>query len=158
MSTITDERRTTFAGIADILIPAAEGMPAATEVGVHQDMLDHVLSLRPDLADDVWRGLDAAAGKPAQDAANELNKNDAAALSAIGLAASAGYYMTPKVRELIGYPGQQSRPDPNPDAIPEYVSNGMLQQVIDRGAVFKPTPKTPKNKREREDGESINRR
>jgi hypothetical protein len=141
MSTMTYERRAIFAGIADVLIPAEEGMPAATEVGVHLDMVDHVLSLRPDLADDFWRGLDAAAGKPAGVAANDLNKDDAAALSAIGLAASAGYYMTPKVRELIGYPGQQSRPDPNPDAVPEYVSNGMLQKVIDRGAVFRPTPK-----------------
>jgi hypothetical protein len=140
MSTLTKQRRATFAGIADVLIPAEEGMPAATQVDVHKDMLDHVLSLRPDLADDIWRGLDAAEGKPPQEAAANLNTTDAAALSAIGLAASAGYYMTPKVRELIGYPGQQSRPDSNPDAEPEYVTNGMLRKVIERGAVYRPTP------------------
>lgn len=141
MSMITDKRRATFAGIADVLIPAAEGMPAASTVEVHGKMLDHVLSLRPDLVENLLRGLDAAEGQPAQEAANALNTTDAAALSAIGLAASAGYYMTPQVRELIGYPGQQSRPDIDPDATPEYVANGMLQVVIGRGAIFRPTPK-----------------
>lgn len=139
---ITDIRRTTFAGIADVLIPALEGMPAASSVEVHGNMLDHVLSLRPDLLENLLRGLDAAQGKPAHDAASELNKSDPAALSAIGLAASAGYYMTPTVRELIGYPGQQSRPEADPDATPEYVANGMLQHVIARGPIFRPTPES----------------
>jgi len=142
MSLINDTRRATFAGIADILIPATEGMPAASAVGVHETMLDHVVALRPDLTENLLRGLDAATGKDPAEAANALNMTDAAALSAIGLVASAGYYMTPEVRTLIGYPGQQSRPDPDPDATPEYVANGMLQKVIDRGAIFRPTPKS----------------
>lgn len=141
MSQITDTRRATFAGIADVLIPAFEGMPSASSVEVHGKMLDHVVSLRPDLVENLLRGLDAAAGKAPDVAANDLNKTDPAALSAIGLAASAGYYMTPQVRALIGYPGQQSRPVADPDATPEYVSNGMLQQVVDRGPIFRPTPK-----------------
>ena len=37
MSTqLTQQDRDTFAAIADVLIPAAEGMPAASQVGVHQ--------------------------------------------------------------------------------------------------------------------------
>lgn len=141
MSMITERRRATFAGIADVLIPGVEGKPAASTVEVHGKMLDHVLSLRPDLVDNLLRGLDAAEGQDPQSAANALNKADAAALSAIGLAASAGYYMTPQVRALIGYPGQQSRPETDPDATPEYVANGMLQVVINRGAIFRPTPR-----------------
>ncbi len=138
---ITDKRRATFAGIADVLIPAVEGMPSASSVDVHGKMLDHVLSLRPDLVENLLRGLDAVDGQDPQEAANTLNTADAAALSAIGLAASAGYYMTPEVRALIGYPGQQSRPETDPDATPEYVANGMLQHVITRGPIFRPTPK-----------------
>jgi hypothetical protein len=141
MSTFDPQLRDTFAKIADILIPNAEGMPSASEMNVHGEMLDHVLSLRPDLRENFLRGLTAAAGKDAYEAANNLNRTDGAALTAIGLVASAGYYMTPRVRELIGYPGQQSRPEADPDAVPEYVSNGMLQQVIDRGPIFRPTPK-----------------
>lgn len=139
MSTIDPTLRETFRGIADVLIPDAEGMPAASAVGVHEGMLDHILGLRPDLRDDFLRGLTAVAGKPSLEAANLLNATDGAALTAIGLVASAGYYMSPVVREKIGYPGQQSRPEADPDATPEYVANGMLQQVIDRGPVYRPT-------------------
>lgn len=141
MSQLDDTIRETFAAIADVLIPNAEGMPAASEMNVQGDMLDRILELRPDLRENFLRGVSKAGGRDASEAANELNRTDADALSAIGLVASAGYYMTPHVRDLIGYPGQQSRPEANPDAVPEYVANGMLQQVIDRGPIFRSTPK-----------------
>lgn len=139
MSAIDSNLRETFKNIADFLIPEAEGMPSASQVGVHLDTLDQILGLRPDLRENFVRGLSASVGKDARDAANALNQSDGAALTAIGLVASAGYYMSPAIREKIGYPGQQSRPEADPDATPEYVSNGMLQKVIDRGPIFKPT-------------------
>lgn len=141
MSTkLSEQDRATFAALADVLIPEAEGMPSASQAGVHLETLDRILALRPDLVEPFLRGIRAAAGQGAQAAANTLNQQDPAALTAIGLAASAGYYMQPQVRQLIGYPGQESRPG-NPDETPEYVANGMLQQVIDRGPIFRPTPK-----------------
>jgi len=140
-SILTPEQRSTFAGIADYLIPNAEGMPSASEVDVHGAILDRVLMLRTDLQEAFLRGLEKCGGAPAAEAANALNRDDPAAMGAIGLAASAAYYMSPRVRKLIGYPGQESRPDPDPDATPPYVTNGMLQKVIDRGAIYKPTPR-----------------
>lgn len=136
---LSDEQRRTFAGIADVLIPEAEGMPSATQAGVHEKVLDRVLGLRPDLREAFIRGIAAADGLDPQEAAERLNKEDPSALGAIGLVASAAYYMMPQVREMIGYPGQENRPG-DPDATPEYVANGMLQQVIDRGPIYKPTP------------------
>ena len=139
MTTLSDPERAAFAAIADILIPAAEGMPAASAMEVQGAMLDRILALRPDLAPPFRRGLAAAAGKPPQEAAEALNRDDGEAFAAIGLVASAGYYMTPAIRELIGYPGQENRPA-DPDRTPEYLSDGMLQQVIARGPIFLPTP------------------
>jgi hypothetical protein len=140
MSGIDGRERATFRAIADVLIPAAEGMPAASEVDVHGDALDRILGLRPDLAERFFRGVRSAVGEDARTAAERLNARDPEALSAIGLVASAAYYMQPRVRELIGYPGQEKRPG-DPDETPEYVANGMLQQVLDRGPIYKPTPK-----------------
>ncbi len=141
MSTAIDGGvRAAFRAIADVLIPAAEGMPAASEVDVHGPVLDRIIGLRPDLAERFFRGIGAIAGLPPETAAVQLNAADPQALAAIGLVASAAYYMQPRVRELIGYPGQEKRPG-NPDETPEYVANGMLQQVLDRGPIFKPTPK-----------------
>ncbi len=133
-------QRKTFLAIADVLIPAAEGMPAASQVGVGDEVLDRILSLRDDLREPFVRGIAAAAGKEPQAAVEALNRHDPEALGAIGLVASGAYYMSPRVRALIGYPGQEKRPG-NPDEIPEYVANGMLQQVIDRGPIYRPTPK-----------------
>jgi hypothetical protein len=135
-----EEVRTTFAGIADVLIPEAEGMPSATQVGVRDETMDRLLGLRPDLREAFMRGIRKAMGQDPREAAEALNKNDPEALTAIGLIASAGYYMSDRVRELIGYPGQEKRPG-NPDEEPEYVTNGMLQEVIDRGPIYVPTPK-----------------
>lgn len=141
MARLIDEAvRATFRGLADVLIPAAEGMPSAGEVGVHEAVLDRILGLRPDLAERFFRGIAAAAGQEPSVAAQHLNRQDAEAFSAIGLVASAAYYMQPRVRELIGYPGQEKRLV-DADAVPEYVANGMLRQVIDRGPIFRPTPK-----------------
>jgi hypothetical protein len=141
MSEIFDEAlRTRFLAIADVLIPEAEGMPSASQAGVGGEVLGRALALRADLQDDILRGLKSAGeGDPAV-AARELYRSDPPAFAAIGLIAAACYYMIPRIRELVGYPGQERRTY-DPDAVPEYVANGMLQAVIDRGSIYRPTPK-----------------
>lgn len=135
---LTKENRATFLAIADRLIPAAEGMPAASEAGVG-DLLDRILSLRPDLGEAFSRGLASVLGHAPAEAAETLHREDPEALNTIGLVAAAAYYMTPRVRTLIGYPGQEKRVF-DPDATPEYMTNGMLQRVIDHGPIYRPTP------------------
>jgi hypothetical protein len=139
LETLTPETRATFAGIADVLIPEAEGMPSASQVKVHGEILDRILSLRPDLTTAFYRGVGMAAQMDAAQATNHLNQVDAEALSAVGLIAAAAYYMSPEVRTLIGYPGQEKRSF-DADATPEYVANGMLGVVEQRGPIFRATP------------------
>jgi hypothetical protein len=141
MEKVDEQVRATFAGIADVLIPEAEGMPAASAVGVHAEILDRILGLRPDVGEAFFRGIASARNKDPRSAAEELNARDPQALGAIGLVASAAYYMSPRVRELIGYPGQERRTY-DPDETPEYVANGMLKVVEDRGPIYRPTPKS----------------
>jgi hypothetical protein len=138
VSKVDDEVRAIFSALADILIPDAEGMPAASAVGVHEEILERILSLRPDLSEAFFRGIATARGKDPRAALEQMNVQDAQALSAIGLVASAAYYMSPRVRSLIGYPGQERRTY-DPDAVPEYVANGMLKVVEDRGPIYRPT-------------------
>ncbi len=141
MTTIpTATDRATFAAIADRLIPDAEGMPSASQVGIQDAPLDHVLDLRPELEEDFRRGLRACEGADPATAIERLNQSDPAALGAIGLIATAAYYMQPRVRELLGYPGQASRPA-EPAEEHDYLRDGLLQVVIDRGPIYRPTPK-----------------
>lgn len=132
--------RAALASIADILIPEAEGMPAASAIGVHEGGVDHVLSLRPELAADLLRGLRSVApGEDGAAAAERLNREDSAAMGAIGLVASAAYYRHPDVRRRLGYPGQEQRPV-RPEEEEDFRRDGLLQQVIDRGQIYRPTP------------------
>ena len=85
MTIVSDGEREVFAALADVLIPAAEGMPAASDAAVQGAMLDRILGLRPDLTEAFRRGLAAAAGTPPADAAATLNRDDAEAFGAIGI-------------------------------------------------------------------------
>ena len=49
------EERAVLAGLADVLIPAGEGFPSASDAGVAREGLDQVLAFRPDLADGLER-------------------------------------------------------------------------------------------------------
>ena len=137
---IDDELRAVFIAVADVLIPADGEMPTASAVDVGGPALDRILSLRHDLKEDFFRGIRSIAGKDPLIAARTLNSDDPRALATIGLVASAAYYISPKIRKLINYPGQEKRTF-DADETPDYVRNGMLQQVIDRGPIFRPTPK-----------------
>jgi hypothetical protein len=137
--TFDDISRARFLAIADVLIPEAEGMPSASQAGVGGEVLDRALALRHDLKEDVLRGLNAVVGEAPAASAQRLYESDPSAFAAIGLLAAACYYMIPHVRELVGYPGQERRTY-DPDATPEYVKNGALQAVLDRGPIYRPTP------------------
>lgn len=137
---IDDDLRAAFIAIADVLIPEDAGMPAASRADVGGPVLDRILSLRDDLKEPFFRGLHAVTGIEPAAAAKALNTDDPIALATIGLVASAAYYMSPEIRQLIGYPGQEKRSF-DADATPEYVTNGMLQVVIDRGPIYRSTPK-----------------
>ncbi|MEO1194279.1 MAG: hypothetical protein AAFY02_21185 [Pseudomonadota bacterium] len=140
MSLVTDNQRAAFATLADLLIPAAEGMPSATQVALQGAPLERVIELRPDLRPAFFRALKAADTEDPKAALDSLALEDAEAFSTLGLVASAAYYMQPEVRRLIGYPGQENRLVEETYE-PEYVTNGRLQQVIDRGPIYRPTPK-----------------
>jgi len=136
---LTPSARQQFALISDVLIPRALGMPAASDVDIAGSMLDHVLKLRDDLVTDFMRAVsfenvdDAAT---AERAAVVMNERDPKALTALGLVASAIYYMHLDVRKLLGYPGQESRPV-LPDDEDDWQTDTLLNPVIKRGAIFR---------------------
>ena len=51
---------------------------------------------------------------------------------------TAAYFMNPDVRRALGYTGQGPTPlDPRVD----YMEDGLLESVIKRGPIYRPTPK-----------------
>jgi hypothetical protein len=131
MSALDRER---LGALADVLVPAAEGMPSATEAGVHREGLDRVLAARPDLEPMLVRVLAAAVGEPG-DVLRRLQAADEAGFAALALAVTGAYYTDPVVRRLIGYPGQQYRPELVTHA-PDW-DETALARVVARGAIYR---------------------
>ena len=133
----SDERRA-LGELADVLIPAGEGFPSASEAGVAHGGLDQVLSFRPDFGEPLKRLIASARGRSAAEFVAELQRGDPAGLGVLAEFVPGAYFLNARVRDKLGYAGQKARAiDPRPD----YLEDGLLQSVIDRGAIYRPTPK-----------------
>jgi hypothetical protein len=135
---LTDSQRAQLGAIADELIPAGGGMPSASEAGVSGQYLDDVLTSLPDLRDALDTTLAAVDGlEPAE--AIAVLRQDPAGWGVLTAVVPAAYFMNPAIREAIGYPGLERRPI-DPSAEPDYLADGLLDSVIARGPVYRPTP------------------
>jgi hypothetical protein len=126
--------RETLAALADVLIPAAAGMPSASEAGATGPLLDEVLRVRGDLEEPLATLTAAAANKDPRAEVDRLKADEPELFEALTTAIAGGYFMSDDVRERLGYPGQQAlqlEDDHDP---------ALLQPVIDRGPIFRPTP------------------
>jgi hypothetical protein len=133
---LSTQRRAQLGAIADQLIPAGSGMPSASEAGVAGQYLDEVLAARPDLVEPLEAALASVEG--AWDPIAAL-RADAGAWGVITAIVPAAYFLNPAMREAIGYPGLEARPI-DPDAAPDYLEDGLLDSVVARGPVYRPTP------------------
>jgi hypothetical protein len=138
---LTTAERQLLAKIADILIPAGEGFPSASEAGVAKDGLDQLLAVRPDLLEPLKRLLDSARAKDPAEFCRDLQTNDPASFGILAELVPGAYFLNPDVRAKLRYDGQTARPI---DTREDYLDDGLLQSVIDRGAIYRPTPGAPK--------------
>jgi hypothetical protein len=138
--TFTEDLRARLARIADALIPGTDEMPAPSSLDIGGGQLDVVLASRPDLAGALRRALEAAGDSDDAIAfVTRLASADAAAHEAFVTAVVAGYYLHPEVQRRLGYPGQVGVVA-RVDTYPDYVHEGQLERVLDRGPIYRPTP------------------
>ena len=117
--------------LGDLLIPAADGMPSATTVGVAGPLLDRVLNVRPDLADALIAVLDRAVGAP-EAFLQALAAEDRGGLRTLRYVVTAAYYLDDDVRSRLGYPGTVARPVRALE-FPEYLDEGLLDHLVPAG-------------------------
>lgn len=135
---MTQEQSTTFMALADDLIPAHDSMPAFSQVCTFDETLA-ALDFRTDLKEGFSRALATDLQEGATAYLDRIVQKDPEAFEAISSVAVCTYYMNPKVRELIGYPGQESV-SYDSKATQRYLTDGSLARVIARGQIYKPTP------------------
>jgi hypothetical protein len=140
---LSDEDRRRYGELADVLIPDAEGMPSASRAEVHTRWVDRALAARPDLLVGLRQALDLSAGLPAEAAVEMLNSQHAPVFDALGTVTAGAYFLSPEIRQLIGYPGQV--PQPIEDDVDTYAD--LLERVLDRGPIYRtaddPAPGRP---------------
>jgi hypothetical protein len=128
----------TFFALADFLIPAHKQMPKFSDVCSYDDVRKS-LDFRIDLKEGFARAVATDLPGGAEAHLETINKQDGEAYSAVTTITIATYYMNPKVRELIGYPGQE-HVSYDSKATQVYLTNGSLGRVIARGRKYRPTP------------------
>ena len=135
LATLGAGERATLAAVADLLIPAAHGMPSAGEV-LDEGRLRFVLAARPDLLEPLRAAVRADLGDDAAARVDRLGRDDPAALGALQLVIVGGYYTDKRVRELIAYPGQQALTVRSWE-YPPYLEEGLIDAVLARGPVWR---------------------
>src|SRR5687767_2703668 len=136
---LTSAERQLFAALADLLIPAGNNFPCASEAGVASDGLDQLLAVRPDLLEPLKSLLLRAKDRSPTEFLQDLQTNDRAAFAVLAESVPGAYFLNPEVRAQLKYDGQSGRAiDPRED----YLDDGLLQSVIDRGPIFRPMPKS----------------
>jgi hypothetical protein len=129
--------RNLFAQLADEFVPAGEGFLSASQAGVAQDGLDQVLAVRPELAAPLKEILQSGRGKNHREWKMELQTKDPAGFGVVAEVVAAAYFLHASVREKLAYAGQTPRPiNPHPD----HLDDGLLEPVVKRGPIYRPTP------------------
>lgn len=131
-------QRAVLASLADVLIPAGDGMPSASAAAVAEEGLNQVLAAVPSLGASLAEVLARAKGREPAEVIASLARTDPAAYGILIEVVTAAYFMNPDVRKAVGYTGQGPSPlDPRVD----YMEDGLLESVIKRGPIYRPTPK-----------------
>ena len=139
---LSTELRERLRAVGDALIPAAHGMPAASAVGLARAQLDRVLAARPDLETPLRRALERMSSGHLAGVLEELRAlqdDDTTAADALLQTIAGGYYIHPEVRRRLRYDGQ-TPVEVRPEIIPNYVDEGLLDPVLERGPIYRTVP------------------
>jgi hypothetical protein len=136
---LTEAQRVRLAELADQLMPAGAGLPSASEADVHGKWIDRALIARPDLESAIL-GVLAVAEDPNFQVIT-LKDSDYDLFDRFSYTMAGCYFMNPKVRKSLGLPGNAPKPNPPlPDESDYYLRDGILDPVLKRGPIYRPTP------------------
>jgi hypothetical protein len=133
---LDEQARARLAALADALVPGGLGLPSASGADVSGRWIERTLAANPDLTEAVVHAL-TLPGKPAQ-SLDQLRVQDPVAFESFAFAVSAAYFMNPRVRRALGYPGNAPRRQPAAEGEAEYyLEDDVLAPVVERGAIYR---------------------
>ncbi len=135
-TTLDPEERRVLAALGDTLIPSDGGMPSASQAGVAEEWVDRVLETRPDMIEDLVSLLNEVGDQDPDTVVERLREREGVWFDTLCEVVAGAYFLNPKIREQVGYPGQQT--------LPIETSIEHLQQltapVVERGPIYRSCP------------------
>ena len=133
--TLSADQRARLAELAKVMIPGGAAMPSAEDLMLWEGPADDVLAIDPTRREPLARFL-ALPGRITSLADVEaLARSDREGFEALGVVLANAYFMHPKTRAAIGYPGQEAR-DSSGGLTTE--DEALLAPVIARGPIYRP--------------------
>lgn len=139
---LTDDDRELFADVALTLVPGDGEMPSAADIDISHIWLDRALQTRPDMVPVlafILAELRERRSHTLSAAIDDIAASHHQQFETFGKLISGAYFLDPRVREAIGYPGQEARP--LIDDTETYLE--LLVNVADRGPIYRATPDAP---------------
>ncbi len=131
--------RRRFGAYADALIPGGAGLPSASAADVHGAGVDRMLACRPDLTEMIVKVVGARLEPRLE--LNRLQTSEPHVFEEFASAVANAYFLNPEVRMLFGYPGAApQRKRAKPGETEEYLRDGLLDPVIERGPIYRRPP------------------
>jgi len=132
-------QRDRLALLADALIAGGAGLPSASGAEVPTQWIDRVFAVRPDMHTVVLAVLERH-GDP-ETLLTALRESDPDTFRLFAFAIAGAYLINPRIRRELGYPGPAPVKNPAlPDEADAYLEDGILDVVINRGPIYRPTP------------------
>ena len=132
-TTLDPEERRVLAALGDTLIPSDGGMPSASQAGVAEEWVDRVLETRPDMIEDLVSLLNEVGDQDPDTVVERLREREGVWFDTLCEVVAGAYFLNPKIRDQVGYPGQQT--------LPIETSIEHLQQltapVVERGPIYR---------------------
>jgi hypothetical protein len=135
---LTESELGTLLRIADCLIPADGPNPKASDAEEYTSYLQLALGARTDAFSAVISGVEKLADVPDTElweALKQMSVDDKFTFDPLSSILAGAYFMTPQIKQLIGYPGQHRDPAPLEEAANE-LATGILDPVLERGHIY----------------------
>lgn len=135
---LTDEETAALLRIADCLIPESGPNPRASAARDYLSYLQLALAARTDVFENLVASARALGDVGTDDLWSALRQmwvDDRTAFDQLSAVLAGAYFMTPQVKELIGYPGQHRDAAGFEDFANE-LETGILDPVLERGHIY----------------------
>lgn len=132
-------QRAALAALSDAVIPRVGDMPSATEADPSGRFLARVLAEWPDVVPVLAELAEKMDGTDPVDEAERLERDEPEKFGSLVLTIQAAYYINRKVLKRLGWSGREPAPI-HDDEAERYLSGNLLDPVINRGSIYRPTP------------------